>query len=109
MPVTFNQIAANTASVTIQVANVGPVTIVYYPNKVTDAYIAEMNAGNVDDNHLLIALIKSWDIYEDDDFTVMFPIERIGEFGYAFKLQAIEAIGRNMRPEAIAPRLNGHS
>ncbi len=109
MPVTFHQIAANTATVTVQIANVGPVTIIYYPNKVTDAYIAELNAGSIDDNHLLIDLIKSWDIYEDDDFTVMFPIERISEFGNLFKVQVSMAIARDIRPEAIAPQLNGHS
>ena|SRR5260370_31392543 len=109
MPVTFNQIAANTATITVQIANVGPVTIQYYPNKLTDAYIADINTGNIDDNHLLIALIKSWDIYEDDELTVMFPIERISEFGYAFKMQVSQAIARDIRPEAIAPQLNGHS
>src|SRR6266704_205661 len=49
MPVTFNQIASNTASVTIPIENVGPVTIVYYPNKMTDKYVADLQAGNVVD------------------------------------------------------------
>ncbi len=109
MPVTFNQIANNTATVTIQVANLGPVTVEYYPNKLTSKYVAEIEAGNVDDNHLLQDLIKSWDIYEDEDFTVMWALSRIDEFGYAFKVQVAMAIVQDIRPEAVAPLLNGHS
>ncbi len=110
MPVTFNQIASNTASVTIQIENVGPVTIVYYPNKMTDKYVADLQAGNVDDNTLLIDLIKSWDIYEDETFAVMVPIERINEFGYAFKVDIAMAIVNDLRPEVMAPKtLNGHN
>jgi hypothetical protein len=109
MPVTFNQIASNTARVTIQIENLGPVTIVYYPNKLSAAYVAEIKAGNVDDSQLLQDLIKSWDIYEDDDFTVMFPLSRMDEFGYAFKIDVAMAIVKAMSPEAAAPHLNGHS
>jgi hypothetical protein len=107
MPVTFNQIANNTASVTIQMKNLGPVTIVYYPNKMTDKYVADLQAGNVDDNHLLIDLIKSWDIYEDPEFTVMFPIERMDEFGYAFKVDVAMAIVDDLRPNQMTPQMNG--
>ncbi len=109
MPVTFNQIANNTASVTIQVANLGPVKIEYYPNKLTSKYVAKIEAGDVDDDHLLQDLIKSWDIYEDEAFTVMWPLERMDEFGYAFKVQVAMAIVEHMRPNQMAPLLNGHS
>jgi ribonuclease PH len=108
MPVTFQQIASNTATLTINIANVGPVAIVYYPNKMTDKYVAALQAGNVDDNTLLIDLIKSWDIYEDADMTIMFPIERMDEFGYAFKVQVAMAVVNDLRPEAMTPQsLNG--
>lgn len=109
MPVTFNQIANNTATVTVQIENIGPVTVHYYPNKITSKYVAQIEAGNVDDSQLLIDLIQSWDIFEDEDFTVMWPLERVDEFGYAFKLQVAMAIVEHMRPEAMAPLLNGHS
>jgi hypothetical protein len=110
MPVTFQQIASNTAKVTVQIPNLGPVIIEYYPNKMTDKYVADLQAGNVDDNTLLIDLIKSWDIYEDADFTVMFPIERMDEFGYAFKVHVAMAIVNDLRPEAMAPQsMNGHN
>jgi hypothetical protein len=107
MPVSFNQIANNTASVTIPIANLGTVTIEYYPNKLTSKYVAELEAGNVDDNRLLQDLIKSWDIYEDDDFTMMWPLERMDEFGYQFKVQVAMAIVNDIRPEAMAPQMNG--
>jgi hypothetical protein len=111
MPVTFSQIANNTAHVTVQVANLGPVTVEYYPNKLTSKYVAKIEAGDVDDDHLLQDLIKSWDIYVDDDFTEMWPLERINEFGYQFKVQVAMAIVEDMRPEAMASQtkaLNGN-
>jgi hypothetical protein len=107
MPVTFNQIANNTATVTVVVPNLGPVTVEYYPNKLTSKYVAKIEAGDVDDDHLLQDLIKSWDIYEDDDFTIMWPLERMDEFGYQFKVQVAEAIVNDIRPEAMAPQMNG--
>jgi len=105
MPVTFHQIAANTATITIQVKNLGPVTIEYYPNKLSKKYVAEIEAGQVDDSQLLIDMIKSWDIYEDDDVTVMWPLARMDECGYAFKLQVAMAIVQDIRPEAMTPQL----
>jgi hypothetical protein len=108
MPVTFQQIASNTATLTIVVENVGPVTIVYYPNKMTDKYVAALQAGSVDDNTMLIDMIKSWDIFEDADMTIMFPIERMDEVGYAFKVQVAMAVVNDLRPEAMTPQsLNG--
>jgi hypothetical protein len=102
MPVTFRQIAANSAKVTIQ-TDLGPVTIEYYPNKITDALLAEIQATR-DANVPMTEILKSWDIYEDDDFTVMFPIERVAEFGIPFKIQILEAIMETMRPNGIAPQ-----
>jgi hypothetical protein len=107
MPVTFNQIANNTAIVTVQIANLGPVTVEYYPNKLTSKYVAKIEAGDVDDNHLLQDLIKSWDIYVDDDFTEMWPLERMDEFGYQFKVQISEAMVEHMRPNLAVPQMNG--
>ncbi len=105
MPVTFQQIAENTASVTIPIKNLGSVTVEYFPNKITDKMAAEIQAGNVDDNQLLMDLIKSWDIYEDDDFTIMWPLARMDEFGYAFKVQVGMAIIEDIRPEAMASQM----
>lgn len=104
MPVTFRQIASNTASVTLQFG-ADTITIVYYPNKLTDKMVAEINAGLTNDNQLLEDLIKSWDVYEDDEHTVMFPLNRINEFGIPFKQQVAEAIGQHMRPNSVTPQM----
>lgn len=101
MPVTFSQIAANTATVTVRLEGMDDIHIVYFPNRVTDQLIAEINAG-ISDNDLLPQLIKSWDIYEDDAMTQMFPVERINEFGLPFKVAVSEAIAEHMRPNTIA-------
>ncbi len=105
MPVTFKQIAANTAHITIQLENLGPVTIEYYPNKLTNTYVAKLQAGDIDDNTLLQDLIKSWDIYEDTDFTIMYPLERMDDFGYGFKMDIAMAIVQDLRPEVPAPQM----
>ena len=39
----------------------------------------------------------------------MFPIERIDEFGIAFKREVAEAIGRDLRPNPVTPQMmNGN-
>ena len=105
MPVTFKQIAAREASVTLSLGE-DTITIVYYPNKLTDQVVAEIEAGITKDNDLLEKLIKSWDVYEDDEHTVMFPLSRINEFGLQFKQQIGEAIGNAMRPNSVTPQTN---
>ena len=106
MPVTFSQIAAGTATVTIQ-TSVGAVTVEYYPNKITEKLIAKMRADQ-DADTPMIEFIKSWDIVDDSvDPPVMFPIERIAEFGIPFKVQVMEAIMGNIRPNLGTTQMNG--
>jgi len=106
MPVTFSQIAANTAKVTIQ-TSVGAVTVEYYPNKITEKLIAKMRADQ-DADTPMIEFIKSWDIVDDSvDPPVMFPIERIAEFGIPFKVQVMGAIMGNIRPNLETTQMNG--
>src|SRR5438309_10932330 len=98
MPVTFSQIAAGTAKVTIQ-TSVGAVTVEYYPNKITEKLIAKMRADQ-DADTPMTEFIKSWDIYEDAEFTVMTPIEDIAKFGIPFKVQVMEAVMGDIRPNS---------
>src|SRR5437879_9739856 len=107
MPVTFRQIAAKEAKVTLQVGD-DTVTIIYYPNKLTEKMVAQIEEGVTKDNEMLAELIKSWDVYEDDEHTVMFPLSRINEFGLLFKQQVAVAIGNDMRPNAVATQMNGN-
>jgi hypothetical protein len=101
MPVSFSEIAAGTAKVTVQ-TSAGPVVVEYYPNKITDKLMAEMQATN-DANPAFIEFIKSWDIY-DKDPSVMFPIERIAEFGIPFQVAVMRAVMSDIRPNQIAPQ-----
>ena len=108
MPVTFRQIAAKTARITLRLED-ETITIVYYPNKFTQEVLAKSQAGDITDKEFFPELIKEWDIYEDDEHTVMFPIERIDEFGIAFKREVAEAIGRDLRPNPVTPQMmNGN-
>lgn len=124
MPVTFTQIANNTASVTFAVGDDpdATVTIVYYPGLITEKLFAQLQSfaamegtnevGEVIDgfdklNKLLCRLMKSWDAYEDDAQTVMIPItpDRFSDLPIPFRLEILNAIIRNMRPEAKASQI----
>jgi hypothetical protein len=107
MPVTFRQIAAKTASVTLSLGD-NTITIVYYPNKYTPEIVARSQAGTITDKEFFPEMIKEWDIYEDEEHTVMFPIERIDEFGIPFKRAVAEAIGRDILPNLLTPQMNGN-
>ncbi len=104
MPVTFKQIASNTATVTLQTED-GPITIVYYPNRLTGKMRAEIEAGHTTDHQVLAQLIKSWDVYEDDEQTIMFPMERMNEFGLKFMQEVALAILRDYSPNSTAPQI----
>lgn len=110
--------ASGTATVSLAVGE-DTVTVVYYPGRITEKTIgqfqamAAMNESNIMEgyagfNEALCHLIKSWDIYEDDEQTVMFPLEpkRLAELPIAFRLQVITAIVEEIRPEALAPQMN---
>ncbi|SRR5258708_1724023 len=121
MALTLNKLASNTASVTLQVDE-DTVTVVYYPGRVTEKAMAQMQAftlmdesnlvaGFVGFNEMLAHLIKSWDVFEDDEQTIMFPLEpdRLSELPIIFRVNVVNAIAGDIRPEAMAPQLNGHS
>ena len=114
MPVTYRQIAAKTAKVTLQIkgdednADI-TINIVYYPNKFTQELLARAQAGEVTDKEYFPTLIKSWDIVDDTvDPPVMFPIERIDEFGIPFMRQLAQGLGEDMRPNLATPQMNGN-
>ncbi len=109
---TFKQIAAKTAKLTLQIEGDEDnppitVTIVYYPNKFTAEVAARANSGDISDKEYFPTLIKSWDIYEDEEETVMVPIEHIDKFGVDFKQRLARAIGEDLRPNLEKPQ-NGN-
>lgn len=116
MPLTVNQIANNTASVTFPYAG-DTATIVYYPAKITEKTIAVGKAlANANEatmeqelnkfNDHLASLIRWWDVYDNDEQTVMFPLqgERLAELPLLFRAEVIKAILEDVRPKnTIAP------
>lgn len=116
MPVTLSKIASNVASVALSIGD-DTVTVVYYPGRVTEKIYAQLQAftsltnENVVEefqhfNEMLAHLIKSWDVFEDDEQTQMFPIEasRFSELPLAFRVQVLQGIMGDIRPETIAPQ-----
>jgi hypothetical protein len=106
MPVTLGKMAANTASVTIPIGT-DTLTIVYYPNAVTDNSVAQFDAGSDAFNETMPKIIKSWDIYVDEEQTTILPIapESFADMGYQYKLQILQAIIEDVRPNTIAPQI----
>jgi hypothetical protein len=113
MPVTLSKIASNTAHVTLRVGD-DSVTVVYFPSRITEKIFTQLQAfsGMNEDtiteefaafNKMLANLIKSWDVYEDDAQTNMFPIdaERFAELPLAFRIQILQSIMGDFRPEAM--------
>ena len=116
MPVTLSKIAGNTASVKFSVGE-DSVQVTYYPGRVTEkaftcvAALQDMDqstlsAGFSGFNEMLATLIKEWDVYEDAEQTMMFPIDakRFAELPFQFRMQVFQEIMQDIRPEAVAPQ-----
>lgn len=120
MALTLSKIASNTASVTISVGE-ETVTVVYYPGRITEKAMAQLQvfstmdesnamAGYAGFNEMLARIIKSWDVYEDDEQTVMVELvpDRLSELPIMFRIQVVNAIVTDVYPpEAVAPQMNG--
>lgn len=116
MPVTLSQISSNTATITFQ-AGATPdetVTFVYYPGHVTEKSFSVMAGLNTQDQHAILAavisfnemlvdLIKSWDLLENDGSTP-FPLDatRFAELPLGFRMQIFQLIMGDIRPNMAA-------
>lgn len=111
MPVTLSQIAANTATVKLPVGD-DAITIVYYPSFATDETYLLLENLQADDqtttaetlltlNGLLLDLIKSWDLYENDGTSVV-PLtkERFAGLQIGIKSEILQSIMSDMRPKS---------
>lgn len=117
MPVTLNQIASSHASVTRHFKE-GSLTIEYDPNLITEETFAQLNAFSKMSaamseadifesfrtfNKLLVSLIRSWDLLENDGVTVVpITVERMAGVAIPIRLLAIEMITGDIRPEVMA-------
>ena len=115
MPITLSQIASNTASVSTLYGE-DEIHITYYPGRVTEKVFAELQSfsamtgetiieGFHTFNEMLAHLLKAWDVFEDDEQTIMFPIDadRLAELPIPFRMQVLNAVMSDIRPEQIAP------
>jgi hypothetical protein len=118
MPITLNKIANNSARVAFEFAG-DTINLEYFPGRITEklfaqlASFAQMNEASVqkdingtfahfsDFNGTFCKTIKSWDVYEDDKQTILFPLvpERIEELPFSFRTACIDAIVADMRPK----------
>lgn len=115
MPISLAAVAANIASVTLYVGE-DTLTVVYYPNKITDETIAQLasveritqdtQSGLKSLNELLCQLVKSWDFYEDEAQTTMVPLtlDRLTTVPLFLKSKISLAIMEDMRPNETTPQ-----
>lgn len=116
MPITLTKIANDTASVTFPYSGES-VTVEYLPSKVTEKTFKQLQVfSQISDvtiidsfgalNDMLVSLVKSWDVFEDDGQQVMFPlsVDRLPELPIMFRATVLKAILGDIRPEALAPQ-----
>jgi len=123
MPLNLTKIATNSASVIVHYAGESAV-VSYYPSRVTEKTYAQLQqiaamdetnlaSGFAELNDILAHLMKEWDVFEDDEQTIMFPLkaERLSELPIMFRMTVLQVILGDLRPETIAPQaqMNGHN
>ena|SRR5258708_16651070 len=121
MPVQFSQIARKTATVEVTGGTLGDdrITVVYYPGRITDNLLASvqqlstLETGDVSGinglfslNDVLAEIIKSWDLLDGEEHFPLDP-KRLKELPVPFKVEVLFAIMNELRPEAMAPQMNG--
>ena|SRR5579872_5249557 len=120
MPISLPQMAAGIKPVTFVADTDGnTVTVIYYPGRVTEKALsamtafsqmsegtapAEITASFGDFNSMLVNLIESWDVFEDMEQTIMFPLDakRFAELPFGFRMSVLTTILQDIRPEAGA-------
>lgn len=117
MPISLQQIATNTATLTITWGD-DIINLVYYPGKFTEKVVADVQAiselnentlvaGLATFNETLANLIQDWDVYEDTAMTTKFPIDpkRFPELPLSFRMQIFSSISNDLRPNTVAPQI----
>jgi hypothetical protein len=115
MSLTLAQMVGNSATVSFGYGG-GTANIEYFPGKVTEkTFGLAASFGNITDeasvqtgfqalNEMLIDLIKSWDLFEDEAETQPIPLtmERLAELPYMFRIKALTSILGDIRPNDTA-------
>ena len=95
---TLAQMAANSAPVSFSWQGLD-FNVSYFPGKLSDAAIAQIDAGLDSMNTELAALVQSWDLLDNDGVTP-FPLDpaRLVELPVPFKQALVRAMIRDNRP-----------
>ena len=113
MSLSLVDITSNIASLAVAVGN-ETLNIEYYPSKVTEKTFAQVasfgqmtdadsvQAGFKTMNELLVDLIHSWDLYEDQEKTNLFPLDvnRLSDIPYMLRINLIKEILGDISPNA---------
>lgn len=120
MPVTLSQIASNSARIVLQVQTgdtTSDLTVEYYPGRITEDVFANMQQlDHMDEdvikrfsalNTILATVMKSWDLYEDEEQQVMVPFteESLRKLPVVLRMGVLMGIVENMRPNQLAPQM----
>jgi len=120
MPISHSQAVSNEATVTLEVYG-GQLNLVYYPSKVTDEFLLkfgeleriqgsktaeEASSRLMKASELMVYVMKSWDYFEDDEQTKMWPltVEALSKLDFVLKMHCLYAIMGHMRPEGVTPQ-----
>ena len=116
MPITLKKMTANTAPLAIAWGD-ETVNITYYPGRVTERTLAQIESmGNLTGdnavagfetfNAALANLLKSWDIYDDEEQSQVLPLtaDSFSMLPFGFRVQLVQAIVGDIRPEVVAPQ-----
>jgi hypothetical protein len=115
MSITVAKLAANSASVKLMVGE-DDLNVIYAPALVTEkafTIIPAIQAAKDDTaamaafvelDKMLVLLIKSWDFYEDVEETMVVALteERMASVPIVLRVQLLEAIKSDFRPQRIA-------
>lgn len=113
MPLSHSQVKKDTAEVSVPIYG-DTLKIQFYPSRMKDSVwikwseiqdaktLEDAKTALVNINEMLAEMIKSWDYFEDDAQTKMYPLEpaALAELDMTFKTKCLFAMIRHMRPEA---------
>lgn len=111
----LTQVTRNAVTVEIEIGDY-TINVEYYPLLITDKMFAQLQGFSsvaqasvlekfAEVNCMLVAIMKSWDLTEDDEITpIPITVERLKSLSPVIKLWLIQKITGNIDPESIAPQ-----
>jgi hypothetical protein len=115
MAVKLGNIAANSATIRVPAGD-EEATVEYYPGRISDemfltllSFQQELRVDSptkfMDDfNFALVAILKGWDLVEDDGETVIpITLDKIKKIYFPFKMLVIGSVIRDINPESMVP------